>query len=136
MDTYFTDDPPTCRARDRHAAEHRLPSAEVLGIGADEPQAQITATQGKSKLSSAKPSVSSRAYRIQVKPTGAAATTAMCEVLELVIGVWKGNGDETLDYVRPFMSLFFVTSVHSYCNEVPVNLITYKIHLLEQFLNF
>lgn len=108
MDTYFTDDPPTCRARDRHAAEHRLPSAEVLGIGADQPQAQTTAAQGKSKLSSAKPSVSSKAYRIQVGPTGAAATTAMCEVLELVIGVWKGNGDETLDYVCPFMSLFLL----------------------------
>lgn len=86
MEIYFDSDVPTCRARNRHKAELRLPSAEVIGL------------QTATASAAAGPALSSRSYRVQIKPVGAVAANAS-DVLELMIGVWRGKGDETLDYV-------------------------------------
>ena len=94
MEIYFDSDTPTCRAQGRHKAELCLPSAEVIGFQA------TTAQESQGLGASAAPAsaLSSRSYRVQVKQTGAAAVAA-CDLLELVIGVWRDKEDQTLDYV-------------------------------------
>ena len=93
MEIYFDSDIPTCRARGRHKAELRLPSADVIGL-------QTIPAQILGASAAKRPTIASRSYRVHVRQLGAAAAAA-CDihVLELVIGVWRGKGDETLDYV-------------------------------------